>query len=174
VKRDFDITDVGSELVEASQAMEQSPGEVLEELFPYMYDASRRMSTRAISAWLKANYGIQISQPTISRALRKSEKYWQGFADFIEPWARRVESEIDAGMDDFLFEDDVFKYMVEQVPPANAFEPGSDEAERYGQFEDAVSVLERKWFTLSLETRLLCRRYFGEIQEAGPGTKEEV
>ncbi len=174
MKRDFDVADIGSDLVEASQLTEQSPGEVLEELFPYVYDASRRMSTRAISAWLKENHGIQISQPTISRALRKGEKYWQGFADFIEPWARRVEAEIDASMDDFLFEDDVFKHMVEQVPPSNAFEPGSGEAVRYGEFEDAASVLERKWFTLGLETRLLCRRYFGETQEAEKRTEREA
>jgi hypothetical protein len=174
MKRDLDVADIGSDLVEASQLTAQSPGEVLEELFPYVYDASRRMSTRAISAWLKENHGIQISQPTISRALRKGEKYWQGFADFIEPWARRVEAEVDSVMDDFLFEDDVFKYMVEQIPPSNAFEEGSDEAVRYREFEDAVSILERKWFTLSLETRLLCRRYFGEAQEAETKTEGEV
>lgn len=165
MKREFDVADIGSELVEVSQKTERSPGEVLEELFPYVYDASRRMSTRAISAWLRENHGIQISQPTISRALQKAEKYWQGFADFIEPWARRVEAEIDAGLDDFLFEDDVFKHMVKQVPPAKAFAPGSDDAVRYGEFEGAVSILERKWFTLSLETRLLCRRYFAEPKE---------
>jgi hypothetical protein len=174
MKREFDIADIGSELVEASQITEQSPGEVLEELFPYVYEASRRMSTRAISAWLKATHGIQVSQPTISRALRKGEKYWQGFADCIEPWARRVEAEIDASMDDFLFEDDVCKHMVEQVPPSNAFEPGSAEAVRYGEFEDAVSILERKWFILSLETRLLCRRYFLDMEEAGKSTEGEA
>jgi hypothetical protein len=174
MKRDFDVADIGSELVEASQMTEQSPGEVLEELFPYVYDASRRMSTRAISAWLKENHGIQISQPTISRALQKGEKYWQGFADQIEPWARRVEAEIDASMDDFLFEDDVFKYMVEKVSPSNAFEAGSDDAARYREFEDAVSILERKWFTLSLETRLLCRRYFGDMPEAEKKTEGEA
>ena len=145
---------------------EQSPGEVLEELFPYVYDASRRMSTRAISAWLKENHGIQISQPTISRALRKGERYWQGFTDYIEPWARRVEAEIDASMEDFLFRDEVFHHMVKEVPPSNAFAADSAEAVRYGEFEDAVSFLEQKWFTLSLETRLLCRRYFREPEEA--------
>ena len=169
MKLEFDIADIGSELVEASQIAEQSPGEVLEELFPYVYEASRRMSARAISAWLKESHGIQVSQPTISRALRKGEKYWQGFADYIEPWARRVEAEIDAGLDDFLFEDDVFKHMVKQVPPAKAFAPGSDDAVRYGEFEEAVSILERKWFTLSLETRLLCRRYFAELKETDAG-----
>ena len=174
MKRDFDVADIGSELVEASQKTEQSPGEVLEELFPYVYDASRRMSTRAISAWLKENHGIQISQPTISRALRKGDKYWQGFADDIEPYARQVEAEIDASMDDFLFEDDVFKHMVGQVPPSNAFKPGSDEVVRYGEFEEAVSFLERKWFTLSLETRLLCRRYFGDMQGAEKKTEGEA
>ena len=172
--REYDIADIGAELVEASQKMEQSPGEVLEELFPYVYDASRRMSTRAMSAWLKANYGIQISQPTLSRALRNPEKYWQGFAEYIEPWARRVEEEIGATMQDFLFRDGIFHHLVEKVPPSTAFEANSDEAIQYGEFETAASFLEQKWFTLSPETRLQCRRYFREMEEAESETEGEA
>jgi hypothetical protein len=63
---------------------------------------------------------------------------------------------------------------VGQVPPSNAFKPGSDEAVRYGEFEEAVSFLERKWFTLSLETRLLCRRYFGDMRGAEKKTEGEA
>ena len=161
-----DAADIGSELVEASQRMEQSPGEILEELFPYVYDASRRMSTRAISGWLKENYGIQISQPTISRALRKGDKYWQGFAEYIEPWARRAEEEVDAALEDFLFRDDVFLHMVRQVPPSTAFEADSPDAIRYQEFEEAALFLEQKWFTLSLETRLQCRPFLVQTEEA--------
>src|SRR4051794_11522932 len=92
----IDISMIGTELAAASRSLERSPGQILCQLFPYVVDASRRRSTRAISAWLKENYGVQISQPTLSRALRNPDKYGQAFADYLEPASRQIEEAIDA------------------------------------------------------------------------------
>ena len=146
---EYDIANIGAGLVEASLNREPSAGEVLGELFPYVYDASRRMSTRGIRDWLKQNHGIQISQPTLSRALRNPEKYRQAFAEFVEPWARRVEEAIPPSMQDFLFDDRLFKHFVDELPPANSFPQDSDEATHFAEVEDAVEFLENRWFSLS-------------------------
>lgn len=171
MKPEFVISNIGAELVGVSQKLERSPGELLGELFPYVYEASRRMSTRAMSAWLKENHGMEISQPTLSRALRNPEKYWQAFAEYIEPWARRVEEAIPATMQDFLFDDRVFTHFVEELPPSDAFDADSDEAAEFANVEGAVQFLEQKWFALSHESRLQCRRYFRQMEE--PETKSE-
>lgn len=163
---EYDIASIGAELVEASQKREPSAGELLSELFPYVYDASRRMSTRGIRDWLRENHGIQISQATLSRALRNPEKYRQAFAEFIEPWARRVEEAIAPSMQDFLFDDRLFKHFVDELPPSNSFPQDSDEATQFAEVEDAVEVLENRWFSLSDEARLQYRRYFLQMVES--------
>jgi hypothetical protein len=170
---EYDIADIGAELVEASRNMDRSPSEVLEELFPYVHDASKRMSTRGIRDWLKENHGIQISQPTISRALRNPEKYWRVFAEYIEPWARRVEESISAKMQDFLFDERIFDHLIKEIPPAAAFAADSDESVEAAQVEAAANFLEQKWFTLSHETRLQLRRYFREMDDAETTVEDE-
>ncbi len=171
---EYDIASIGAELVEASQTREPSAGELLSELFPYVHDASRRMSTRGIRDWLKQNHGIQISQPTLSRALRNPEKYRQAFAEFIEPWARRVEEAIPPSMQDFLFDDRLFKHFVDELPAANSFPQDSEEAAQFSEVEDAVEFLENRWFSLSGETRQQYRRYFVQMVEPEPEAGEEA
>ncbi|HEX4084185.1 MAG TPA: hypothetical protein VHY22_04685 [Chthoniobacteraceae bacterium] len=166
MKPEHDISNIGAELVEASRNMDPSPGEVLGELFPYVYDASRRMSTRRIRDWLKENHGIEISQPTLSRALRNPEKYWRAFADYIEPWARRVEEAIPPSMEDFLFDGRIFDHFVQELPPSIGFEPGSEESVDFGDVGEAVDFLEQKWFVLSEAARAQCRRYLREMRES--------
>jgi hypothetical protein len=171
---EHDIANIGAELVGASLSTERSPGEVLNELFPYVHEASRRMSTRGIRDWLKENYGILISQPTLSRALRNPEKYRQAFAEFIEPWARRVEEAIPPSMQDFLFDDRLFKHFVDELPPANSFPQDSDEAAQFAEVEEAVEFLEYRWFSLSEETRQQYRRYFVQMEEPDAETEGEA
>jgi hypothetical protein len=163
---EHDIANIGAELVGASLGTERSPGEVLNELFPYVNEASRRMSTRGIRDWLKENHGILISQPTLSRAIRSPGKYWQAFAEYIEPWARRVEEAVPCTMQDFLFDARLFRHFVEELPPANSFPEESDERVKYGEVEEAADFLEQKWFSLSEESRLQCRRHFRQMDEA--------
>lgn len=171
---EYDIARIGADLVDASQTREPSASELLSELFPYVHEASRRMSTRGIRDWLKENHGIYISQPTLSRALRNPEKYRQAFAEFIEPWARRVEEAIPPSLQDFLFDDRVFKHFVDELPPHSAFEPGSEEAREYEEVAEAVELLENRWFSLSQETRLQYRRYFVQMEEPDAEIEGEV
>jgi hypothetical protein len=163
---EHDIANIGAELVGASLSTERSPGEVLNELFPYVHEASRRMSTRSIRDWLKENHGIQISQPTLSRALRSPGKYWRAFAEYIKPWARRVEEAVPGSMQDFLFDARLFRHFVKDLPPAKSFPEESDERVEYGEIEEAADFLDERWFSLSEESRLQCRRYLRQMAHA--------
>src|SRR5262245_61242955 len=109
-----DLTQIGPDLVQAAREWQRTPGDMLGELFQSVFEASRTMSTRAIIRWLSENHGIEISQPTISRALRKPDKYWQAFAEFIEPHARTVERFIDFHMQDFLFDPQLFEWALDR------------------------------------------------------------
>lgn len=54
------------------------------DLFPFIYEAAGRMSTRAISAFLQDQERISISPSTVLRALRQPDMYFDAYLDEIE------------------------------------------------------------------------------------------
>jgi predicted nucleic-acid-binding protein len=162
-----EFNDIGEALLHRARQAERSPREVLSELFPYIFEASERMSTRAIADWLKNEHDVQISQPTIVRALRNPDKHWQDFADFIEPAARKVESAVDAGIEDFLFDKRIFDHVLEKAAPR------ASSTERvvleWDKLNEAADFMRRKWFSLDEELRENCRRFFNNQEESEDG-----
>ena len=159
------LNDVGKHLVEASRTLERTPRGMLSELFPYVMEASRRMSTRAISTWLKDVHGIQISQPTISRAVRNPERYWRAFAEFIEPRARQVEQYLDVPLEEFLFNEALFDRALDEEPKLSAAD-GAEALARLDELQEAVSFLREAWFGVSDEARSECRRFLQDEPES--------
>ena len=151
------LSDIGEDLLQQAEKGERAPRQILSELFPYIYQASERMSTRAISSFLKEKHGVQISQPTIVRALRNPDKHWRDFAEYIEPIARKVEKSIDPGMESFLFDERVFAHFIAQ--PIHHCEPEQHSHVDY-EFREAVAFLKAKWFSLDEEIRNRCWLYF--------------
>jgi hypothetical protein len=158
------IQTIGAELVRAAGELEQSPAEMLTELFPYIYEASRRMSTRAIGRWLEESHGIKMSQTTISRALRNPEKFWTPFAESIEPYARKVEQAVEVSLSDLMTSQRVFEWAVERIIPCGETEDeirASDD-----EIRGAVHHLRRHWFCLSETTRAHMHQYFRDADAA--------
>jgi hypothetical protein len=58
------------------------------ELFPFIFEASQRMSARAISRFLLEEQGVKLSAVTITKALNDPKKSWNAFFDTIDPSAR--------------------------------------------------------------------------------------
>ncbi len=108
-------------------------------LFPAIYLASRKLSTRAISEWLQETQNVKISPAGISKALRQAEKYWEWYWDLIEPAARTVESAHDVAMESFLFDRQVYEHMSKEEIH---FE--DEEADR--NYQEARETLEADWF----------------------------
>lgn len=71
----LDLTEVGQKLVGHSKSAEftATRGLVIE-LFPFIFEASDRMSARAIGRFLEQEQKIKLSQVTITRALNDPKK----------------------------------------------------------------------------------------------------
>ncbi|MCE9609548.1 MAG: hypothetical protein K8R23_04995 [Chthoniobacter sp.] len=157
-----EFTKIGTDLIADSKAMERTPGEILEELYPYVLEASRRMSAREISRWLQEKRGIQISQPTISRVLR-SGTGWHSYSEIIHPVALRVASSLGLSLESFLLDD--------SKEGANDFEHACENAKRalseeeYKEVEEGLVYLREKWFSLSLGTRRACAPKFVDMED---------
>ncbi|MDR3402187.1 MAG: hypothetical protein P4L99_06775 [Chthoniobacter sp.] len=149
-----ELSKIGTELISASKAIERTPGEILQELFPYIYEASRRMSSRQIAKWLDEKHGIQISQPTISRALRNPAGFEDWFAENIEPTARRVASSLSIEMGELLFDDSERGAYHFAMAQENAQESLSKD--ELADVEEGMNLLREKWFALSIGTRRAC------------------
>src|ERR1039458_10527667 len=84
-------TDIGLKLVGHAKSTEFTAhrGLVIE-MFPFLFEASQRMSARAISRFLLEEQGVKLSGVTITKALNDPKKSWNGFFDSIEPSARVI------------------------------------------------------------------------------------
>src|SRR5271170_5284307 len=85
------IKELGAKLVQDSKLNDElcTQRGVIFHLFPFIHEASKRMSARAIVRWLDA-YGTKVSLATVAKALRNPQVYWQEIYDDVEPAARVV------------------------------------------------------------------------------------
>ena len=72
--------EIGKQLVEFSQKDGLSVRGALEDLFPYIFAVSKRLSTRKVSEWLEESHGIKISYSSVAKALKNSDGYIQATA----------------------------------------------------------------------------------------------
>jgi hypothetical protein len=84
-------TDIGLKLVGHSRSTKFSANRGLViELFPFIFEASQRMSARAISRFLLEEQNVKLSAVTITKALNDPKKSWNSFFDTIDPSARVI------------------------------------------------------------------------------------
>lgn len=85
-----DYTHVGSNLVRAAEEQDDDVLPLSTRLFPYIFIASRKMSFRTISSWLKDNHDVSLSAAAISRALANPGMHLLRLAQSFIPRARYV------------------------------------------------------------------------------------
>lgn len=137
-----EIKRIGQELVEGAEREEEFSAQrgLVDELFPYIYRASKRMSTRAISRWLKEQQNISLSAVTIAKALRESERYWVAFLDEVEPAAEIVARAHDIACGRRLLEDEeLFVGVTGSTPTLSGIAAA-------GEYEDACETVRNNWF----------------------------
>ena len=149
-----ELKELGSRLVEESQEETFSARGAIGELFPFVFEASARMSSRAISRWLEEN-GVKLSAVTIAKALRNQKPYWEELFEAIEPAARIFEEAQGCAMGEFLLRDEVF-FALESRPPALDVITAEGASEGVGEFAGAVAKLKDEWFCFSRKTREAC------------------
>src|ERR1039457_3590685 len=82
------LIDVGQQLVGHSKSAEFTANRgLVVELFPFIFEASERMSARAISRFLQEGQNIRLSAVTITKALNDPKKSWVSFFETIQPSA---------------------------------------------------------------------------------------
>lgn len=139
---DPNIMEIGSELVRVAEEEAEFSAQrgLVDELFPYIYRASKRMSTRAISRWLEASKNIKLSAATISKALRESDRYWLAFFDEVEVAADIVARAHggDSGLE-LLQDSDAYYIEISQNPLVSG-------EEGYGEYQRARHTVESMWF----------------------------
>src|ERR1035437_3237553 len=88
------LIDVGQKLVGHSKSAEFTANRgLVVELFPFIFEASERMSARSISRFLQEEQNIRLSAVTITKALNDPKKNWLSFFESIEPAAIVTRSE---------------------------------------------------------------------------------
>jgi hypothetical protein len=168
---------VGQELVDYSKEAAEFSAQrgLVEELFPYIWTAARRMSLRAVSVWLKEAQNISLSPNTLSRAMRNQKKYWLAWGENIEPAARifaeaqgmTAENVMDMDGEEF------YEMFLHGTPSISGREETAQQHEIW-DYEAAADTLKSDWFGLPDEARAQCLVYLAiERRESEAKEAEE-
>ncbi len=127
------IQDIGRQLVEHAENAETFSARrgIVEELFPFIFEASKRMSLRAISRWLAAEQQIRLSPQAIAKAMRDPGKYWVRALEGVEPAVRIVALAHDVDPAQLLAEPNALEYM--QARPPTLSNPDGETFRRYDE-----------------------------------------
>ena len=153
-------TDIGLKLVGHAKSTEFTANRGLViELFPFIFEASHRMSARAISRFLLDKQGVKLSAVTITKALNDPKKSWNAFFDTVEPSGRIIAK---WGRDESL--DWLFKARVcyEERVDRSIGNPLGRLGAKWFVKDDVFSadkILREKWFCINIETRQKARPY---------------
>src|ERR1017187_2272944 len=153
-------TDIGIKLVGHAKATEFSAhrGLVIE-LFPFIFEASQRMSARAISRFLLEEQGVRLSAVTITKALNDPKKSWNAFFDTIEPSARIIANWVKSEAFAFLFKS---RAAYESHIDKAIGNPLGRLGAKLFLKDDVVSadrILRAKWFCINTEPRQKAKPY---------------
>jgi hypothetical protein len=158
------LTAIGQTLVAHAHKvkLEEKRGVVVE-LFPFIFEASSRMSARAISRYLKDKHGVKLSAVTVAKALSDPKRSWNRYFDVIEPIAKVFEKgSYFTPMSVFLFDDEKFSEMTKALPFA-AYRGHWLDLKALCQITiadvQAANILREKWASIGMETRLKARPY---------------
>lgn len=163
-KQPVNLVTVGKDLVAYAHKskLAEKRGVVIE-LFPFIYEASARLSSRGISRYLAEKHQVKVSAVTVASALSNLKRSWNQYFDVIAPFAQVFEKgSYFSPMGVFLFDDKRFEKMTEALPLRRYLGHWLDlKALRRITVEDAdaANILREKWFSIRLETRLKARPY---------------
>ena len=160
------LIEIGQKLVgHAKSASFTANRGLVIELFPFIVEATERMSARAISRYLEDEQKIKLSAVTITKALNDPSKYWLAFFDMIEPAATVVAKWFRPCSFDFLFE--TKRAFQERLSFEREGVITGAIARRTVAFlnpemSKAGELLQEKWFSISLGTRIKAKSYLEE------------
>lgn len=168
-----DFDSIGSSLLQHSASAPFSATGALDRLFPFIYQASQRMSSRAIAAWLAKEHNVQLGYTSIARALRESRRRLLEFgeemvavAEILEPPRGEPER-----IPRVLCDEQKFRIIENHVGKLNPV-PTYSGSYRLPKEQDAANVLASRWFILEEFVRDDVLEFLAEQareEEAGAG-----
>jgi hypothetical protein len=165
-QKPWDIAEVGQKLVGHSKSTEftATRGLVIE-LFPFIFEASERMSARAISRFFEEEQKIKLSAVTITRALNNPKKSWLSFFESIQPEAINIARWFRPASFKYLYfsksDYDTRMNFEKEGVITGAMVRGAVALFRPDRAA-AVKLLREKWFSIGLGTRLKAKPYLEE------------
>lgn len=167
------IQDIGRQLVECAEHSETFSAQrgIVEELFPYIFEASKRMSLRAISRWLAAEQKIRLSPQAIAKAMRDPGKYWVRALEGIEPSVRVVALAHDVAPSQILNEPNALEYAQARPPTFS-----NPDGETFRRYEEALREIVEFKKGMPKDALRECLGYvgavFGEVCQKKGGAHE--
>ena len=151
---------IGEQLIKHSLNEPISVQDKITEMFPYIYVAAERMSSRKISEWLEENHKIKIHHSSIASALRQSDTYLQKYVDtacnittsILHFFATSPEL---VGVDfpsffQILTRSDSLDSILENLPSI------SDQNFLFGDLQFLTNKLDKEWYSLPDIVRNRC------------------
>lgn len=160
-----DIDEIGSGLVTYAQENETSVRGLVTELFPYIFSASKRMSTRAISKYLQEAQNVKISAASIAKALREPEKHVEAFAEKVERLARLAATTWNIDIKTVLLEPEAFENLSKSTPSllVNDEDPDGDR-NAYDACQAAREFIVKIWYSQDSMLRQMALQHI-ELEE---------
>ena len=168
------MKEIGRELVEYSQEAEAFSANrgLMDELFPYIFEASKRMSLRAIGRWLLTEHKVSVSPNTLARAMRNPEKYWIQYLENIEPYVRTVARAHNVDPHFVLSAREVILHL-EGKEPAFSGAGGAEKIEqRIHDYQKAVDEINEFWSSMPDFALEECLEYVEKVFDSGDGDQE--
>jgi len=166
-----ELRNIGESLLKYSESSDTTARGLVTELFPYIYVASKRMSSRTISEFLKTSHSVKISAASVARALREPEKHMEGLFESIEPAIRIFAEAHDVEASDILEDEKVFE-AVKNEPPLLNSKDQSVMLDSQREYDEAVSTLSEEWFSLDERFRDFAVGYFWRMERGEQPSSE--
>ena len=165
-EKSVSLIDVGQNLVGHSKSAEFTANRgLVVELFPFIFEASERMSARAISRFLLDEQNIKLSAVTITKALNDPKKSWISFFESIQPSATVIAKWFRPATFKFLYlsksDYENRTSLRKEGVIAGVVARGAMALLR-PEWVTANKLLREKWFSIGLATRLKAKPYLEE------------
>jgi len=173
-----EITIIGNDLVEFAEQEAEFTAQrgLLDDLFPFIYVASKRMSLRAICRWLAEKHRIQISPNAVAKAMREQESYWKRLVEDVEDAACTFSDAYNVPARDILDDEELFKEMEVTIPVITDYDKKTDnkneDLDQSYELADAARAIRNRWFSMPKEARDQCRRHFARVFAKVKETKQ--
>lgn len=149
------LSEIGREVVETSR--ETGGRGIVAQLFPYILEASKRLSARAISREFQKR-DVKISQVSISKALRDPDRHFEAHFDYVEPAARVIDQKLGFSAKSLLT-------IMDSFQEAQAlYQSGEYLTDDEQLLRDAFTILSDDWWSLGEDFRDRCLEH-GELAD---------